>query len=66
VKGTLHLQDRQALETARRIFQRAATTQQHYAGQENAARLLLGASRKTGRGYPAEGYIRARDRVVAE
>jgi Hypothetical glycosyl hydrolase 6 len=57
VNGTLDLQDRQALETAKPIFRWAAANQRYYAGQESAARvLLLGGSQKTGRAYPVEPY----------
>jgi len=41
VNGTLDLQDRQAYETAKPIFQWAASNQEHYAGMKNAARVLL-------------------------
>ncbi|MEO8373285.1 MAG: hypothetical protein ABI806_29140, partial [Candidatus Solibacter sp.] len=41
VNGTLDLQDRQAYETAKPIFQWAAANQEHYAGMKNAARVLL-------------------------
>jgi hypothetical protein len=57
VNGTLDLQDRQALEVAKPVFQWAAKNEQYYAGEESAARvLLLGASQKTGRTYPVEPY----------
>lgn len=57
VNGTLDLQDRQALEAAKPIFRWAAEHERYYAGEESAARvLLLGATQKTGRTYPAEPY----------
>ncbi len=57
VNGTLDLQDRQALETAKPIFQWAAANQQYFAVQESAARvLLLGASQKTGHTYSQDPY----------
>jgi len=57
VNGTLDLQDRQALETAKPIFRWAAANERYYTGEESAARvLLLGASQTTGRTYPTEPY----------
>ena len=41
VNGTLDLQDRQALETAKPIFRWAAENEQYYVGQSSAARVLL-------------------------
>jgi hypothetical protein len=66
VNGTLDLQDRQALEVAKPVFQWAAKNEQYYAGEESAARvLLMGASQKTGRTYPAEPY-RGAFRLLSE
>ena len=60
VNGTLDLQDRQALETAKPIFRWAAENEQYYAGQSSAARvLLLGAPADTGRNYSRGGLSRA-------
>jgi hypothetical protein len=57
VNGTLDLQDRQALETAKPIFRWAAENEQYYSRQSSAARvLLLGAPADTGRNYSEEGY----------
>ena len=57
VNGTLDLQDRQALETAKPIFRWAADNEQYYAGQTSTARvLLLGAPAGTGRVYSEEPY----------
>jgi hypothetical protein len=57
VNGTLDLQDRQAIETAKPIFRWAAENEQYFAGQSSAARvLLLGAPADTGRSYSEEGY----------
>jgi hypothetical protein len=52
VNGTLDLQDRQAYETAKPIFQWAAVNQEHYSGMKNAARVLLLTS-AAGRGTDA-------------
>jgi hypothetical protein len=41
VNGTLDLQDRQALETAKPIFRWAAANEQYFAGQRSAARVVL-------------------------
>ena len=41
VNGTLDLQDRQALETAKPIFRWAAENEQYYVRQTSAARVLL-------------------------
>jgi hypothetical protein len=41
VNGTLDLQDRQALETAKPIFRWAAENEQYFVGQSSAARVLL-------------------------
>jgi hypothetical protein len=66
VNGTLDLQDRQALEVAKPVFQWAAKNEQYYVGEESAARvLLLGASQKTGRTYPVEPY-RGAFRLLSE
>lgn len=57
VNGTLDLQDRQALEAVKPIFQWAAANEQYYAGESSAARvLLLGAPGDTGRTYSVESY----------
>lgn len=57
VNGTLDQQDRQALETAKPIFQWAAANQEYYVGQTSAARvLLLGAPADTGHPYSEEPY----------
>ncbi len=57
VNGTLDQQDRQAVETVKPIFRWLATNEQYYAGQRNAARvLLLGAPSNTGRTYSADPY----------
>ena len=57
VNGTLDLQDRQALETAKPIFRWVAGHEQYYVGQKSAARvLLLGAPSDTGRTYSEEPY----------
>lgn len=66
VNGTLDLQDRQALEVAKPVFQWVAKNEQYYAGEESAARvLLLGASQKTGRTYAVEPY-RGAFRLLSE
>jgi hypothetical protein len=41
VNGTLDLQDRQALETAKPVFRWAADNEQYYVRQRSAARVLL-------------------------
>src|SRR2546430_11367971 len=41
VNGTLDLQDRQALETAKPIFRWVAANEQYYSGEQSAARVLL-------------------------
>jgi len=57
VNGTLDLQDRQALETAKPIFRWIAANEQYYAREETAAKvLLLGASSKTGHTYSQNSY----------
>ena len=57
VNGTLDLQDRQALETAKPIFRWAAANEQYYVGQTSAARvLLLGAPAGVGRTFSEEAY----------
>ncbi len=57
VNGTLDLQDRQALETAKPIFRWAAVNEQYYVRQSNAARvLLLGAPADAGRAFGEEAY----------
>jgi hypothetical protein len=57
VNGTLDLQDRQALETARPIFQWVARNEQYYAGEQSAARvLLLGSSAASGRAIGQNSY----------
>ena len=57
VNGTLDQQDRQAVETAKPIFQWLAANEQYYAGQQSAARvLLLGSPQQTGRVYREENY----------
>ena len=49
VNGTLDLQDRQALETAKPIYRWLAENEQFYAGEQSVARvLLLGGSARTG------------------
>jgi hypothetical protein len=55
--GTLDLQDRQALDTAKPIFRWAAENEQYYVKQTSAARvLLLGAPASAGRAYNEESY----------
>jgi hypothetical protein len=57
VNGTLDLQDRQALETAKPIFRWAADNEKYYVGQTSAARvLLLGSPANTGRVYSEDPY----------
>jgi hypothetical protein len=57
VNGTLDLQDRQALETAKPIFRWAADHEQYYVRQASAAKvLLLGTPANTGRTYSEEPY----------
>jgi hypothetical protein len=57
VNGTLDLQDRQALEVAKPIFQWAAQNEQYYAGQQSAARvLLLGTPSASGRAFGQNSY----------
>ncbi|MEO7142982.1 MAG: hypothetical protein ABI165_05705, partial [Bryobacteraceae bacterium] len=57
VNGTLDQQDRQAIETAKPIFRWLAANEQYYAGQENAARvLLLGHSDKLGHAVRQDSY----------
>jgi hypothetical protein len=57
VNGTLDLQDRQALETAKPIFRWVAAHEKYYAAEQSAARvLLLGAPSKTGRTYSTNSY----------
>jgi len=57
VNGTLDLQDRQALNTIKPIFQWAAANQQYFMGETSAARvLLLGEPSDTGRTYSEESY----------
>ena len=57
VNGTLDLQDRQALETAKPIFRWAARNEQYYAGQQSAARvLLLGTPSASGRTFGQNSY----------
>ncbi|MBL8175422.1 MAG: hypothetical protein JNK48_12180 [Bryobacterales bacterium] len=57
VNGTLDLQDRQALETAKPIFRWVADHEQYYVRQQSTARvLLLGAPADTGRAYSEEPY----------
>ena len=57
VNGTLDLQDRQALETAKPIFRWAAENEQYYVRQTSAARvLLLGSPAATGRVISEEPY----------
>jgi hypothetical protein len=57
VNGTLDLQDRQALETAKPIFQWVARNEQYYAGQQSAARvLLLGTPSASGRTFGQNSY----------
>jgi hypothetical protein len=66
VNGTLDLQDRQALEAVKPIFQRVAGDEQYYVGQSSAARvLLLGAPANTGRTYGEESY-RGAFRLLSE
>jgi hypothetical protein len=57
VNGTLDLQDRQALETARPIFRWLAENEQYYVGETSAARvLLLGAPAASGRAFSEDSY----------
>ena len=57
VNGTLDLQDRQALETAKPIFRWAADNEQYYVRQTSAARvLLLGSPASGGRVFSEEPY----------
>lgn len=66
VNGTLDLQDRQALQAVKPIFQRVADDEEYYVGQTSAARvLLLGAPANTGRTYNEESY-RGAFRLLSE
>jgi hypothetical protein len=66
VNGTLDLQDKQAIEAVKPIFQWAAANEELYVGQSSAARvLLLGAPAGTGRAYSEESY-RGIFRMLAE
>ncbi len=66
VNGTLDLQDRQALETAKPIFRWAARNEQYYAGQQSAARvLLLGTPSASGRAFGQNSY-RGMFRLLSE
>lgn len=66
VNGTLDLQDRQALETAKPIFRWVADHEQYYVAESSAARvLLLGAPADTGRSYSEEPY-RGMFRLLSE
>ncbi len=65
VNGTLDLQDRQAYETAKPIFQWAAANQQHYSGLRNAARVLLLAG-PSSRGAADDGAWRGIFRLLTE
>lgn len=66
VNGTLDLQDRQALETAKPVFRWAAANEQYYVGQTSAARvLLLGAPSNTGRTFSEDPY-RGMFRLLSE
>ena len=57
VNGTLDLQDRQALEMVKPFFRWAAANEQYYAGQTNAARvLLLGSPAASGRTFSEDAY----------
>ena len=57
VNGTLDLQDRQALETAKPIFRWLAANESYYVGETSAARvLLLGAPAASGRTFGEESY----------
>ncbi|MFN7937403.1 MAG: hypothetical protein U0R19_29015 [Bryobacteraceae bacterium] len=57
VNGTLDLQDRQAYETAKPIFQWAARNEQYYVQQQSMARVLvLGSPANTGRTFSEEPY----------
>ena len=66
VNGTLDQQDRQAVETARPIFQWAATNEQLYSSEESAARIvLLGAAQGSGRSFNQASY-RGMFRLLSE
>jgi hypothetical protein len=57
VNGTLDHQDRQAIQSARPIYQWAAANQEFYSGQESDARvLLLGNAQGTGRSFNQASY----------
>ena len=66
INGTFDQQDRQAVETARPIFQWAAANEDLYAGQQSAARvLLLGAAQGSGRSFSQASY-RGMFRLLSE
>lgn len=66
VNGTLDQQDRQAVEAVKPVFRWLASNEQYYAGQNNAARvLLLGQPANTGRTYNVEPY-RGMFRLLSE
>ena len=57
VNGTLDQQDRQAVQTAKPIFEWLAANEQYYAREQSAARvLLLGSPAKTGQAYSQSAY----------
>lgn len=57
VNGTLDQQDRQAVQTAKPIFEWLAANEQYYAREQSAARvLLLGSPAKTGHAYSQNAY----------
>jgi hypothetical protein len=66
VNGTLDQQDRQAIETAKPVFQWLAAHQEYYAGEQSAARvLLLTGPARTGRTY-SQGSYRGLSRLLTE
>ena len=56
VNGTLDQQDRQAVETAKPIFQWLAENERYYAGQQSAARVLLLGQPAVGRPVRESSY----------
>ncbi|HYP07188.1 MAG TPA: alpha-amylase family protein [Bryobacteraceae bacterium] len=66
VNGTLDLQDRQAIETAKPIYRWLADHEQFYSAQQSLAKvLLLGGSQRTGRTYNQAAY-RGAFRILTE
>ncbi len=57
VNGTLDQQDRQAVQTAKPIFEWLAANEEYYAREQSAARvLLLGGPANTGHAYSQSSY----------